>query len=321
MAANEKPVKTRRKAAEKADACTIPPALPVEALPEFVLNQPAREAEDVRRYVEWQARDEKVLHLEMMKAEFVGGRKYTAWDVRTDKARWWVITNPTNLYSQDLFPSLDYTFSFHIGLMLRVMSKPGPRASKAELGLFASAWRKWTHAAEACDRAEEPEDLQAVGMRCREALLAFVRSAGSAEMVSPVDEAPKRADFVGWSALIARAAAPGGSREALRDYLKSTARATWQYVNWLTHAAKPSPADAHLAVEATEHILLAFCSSLLRHAHGFPDACPSCGSYRVVQDHRPEIEGDWPYVMVCASCDWEEPSTPPALRRSDTRPS
>ena len=36
--------------------------------------------------------------------------------MRTTKGRWWVITNPTNLYSQELFPSLDYAISFHVGV-------------------------------------------------------------------------------------------------------------------------------------------------------------------------------------------------------------
>jgi hypothetical protein len=30
------------------------------------------------------------------------------------------MTGPTNLYDQNLFPSLDYTLSFHLGLFIRV---------------------------------------------------------------------------------------------------------------------------------------------------------------------------------------------------------
>ncbi len=47
------------------------------------------------------------------------GRDHDVWDVHTDKDRWWVVTNPTNLYSQTLMPSLDYTLSFDVGLMAR----------------------------------------------------------------------------------------------------------------------------------------------------------------------------------------------------------
>ena len=100
--------------------CVIPPALPAEVLGEFVLNSGSQEAERVRSYVEWQAPDEAVIHLEKVTIESIFGQPMDGWDVQTDKNRWWVITNPTNLYSQKLFPSLDYTFSFHFGLHARM---------------------------------------------------------------------------------------------------------------------------------------------------------------------------------------------------------
>jgi len=62
---------------------------------------------------------EKVVHLERVASESVLGTKYDVWDVHTDKGRWWVITEPTNLYSQTDFPSMDNVLTFHIGLMSR----------------------------------------------------------------------------------------------------------------------------------------------------------------------------------------------------------
>ena len=61
-----------------------------------------------------------MIHLEKVTIESIFGQPMDGWDVQTDKNRWWVITNPTNLYSQKLFPSLDYTFSFHFGLHARM---------------------------------------------------------------------------------------------------------------------------------------------------------------------------------------------------------
>jgi hypothetical protein len=46
-----------------------------------------------------------------------------------------VVTSPTNLYSQALMPSLDYTLSFHIGLMARVAAQRGPEGTDAETGI------------------------------------------------------------------------------------------------------------------------------------------------------------------------------------------
>lgn len=64
---------------------------------------------DIANYVHGQAPDETVQHVERVKREVVLGEVYDIWDVTTDKDRWWVLTNLTNLYSQRHFPSLDYT--------------------------------------------------------------------------------------------------------------------------------------------------------------------------------------------------------------------
>src|ERR1700722_20048749 len=105
---------------EKGD-CVIPPAMPHEALAGYVLKAGGDEADHIRSYVEREARGETVKHLEKVASESIFGQQMDGWDVRTDKNRWWVITNPTNLYSQELFPSLDYTLSFHVGVTTRMV--------------------------------------------------------------------------------------------------------------------------------------------------------------------------------------------------------
>jgi hypothetical protein len=75
--------------------------------------------------------------------------------------------------------------------------------------LLAAAFRRWEQAAEALDASIESEEVQAVGMRCRECLLTFVKLAGDPKMVPVGGELPKAADFIHWSELIADAIAPG----------------------------------------------------------------------------------------------------------------
>jgi hypothetical protein len=50
---------------------------------------------------------------------------------------------PMNLYTQRDFPSMDKAFSFHLGLMLRVMAKNDPEASAEEQNRLATPWRRW----------------------------------------------------------------------------------------------------------------------------------------------------------------------------------
>jgi hypothetical protein len=138
------------------DSCTIPPALPKGELHKLMFRQSEQEAEEITSYVEWQSRKdgEKVLHAEKVAQERVMGRQHDVWDVHTDKSRWWVITGPTNLYSQELMPSLDYTLSFHIGLMARVAARHEPPVPEADKSLLLVTSRKLEQLSEALEEAD-----------------------------------------------------------------------------------------------------------------------------------------------------------------------
>jgi hypothetical protein len=79
-------------------------SLPEEFVGRYSPDRDTASEKDIARYVEIEARDETVKHVELIKTEFVLGDKYEIWDVVTDKNRWWVVTNLTNLYSQKHFP-------------------------------------------------------------------------------------------------------------------------------------------------------------------------------------------------------------------------
>ncbi len=294
----------RERKRRPASECTIPPAIPDAALPDLILNRDLDAETVIRHYVEREGHED-VTHAEHITTEYALGRKHEAWDVRTTKGRWWVITSPTNLYSQELFPSLDYTISFHVGLMARVMSRSRSGVEPMEELLLSAAWRKWQQAGEALDEAEEAEDFQSVGMRCRESLIAMVKILAGPEMLSPGDVAPKRADVPAWSERIANHIAHGSSAEYVRGYMKAGAKSCWALVNWLTHTSGATKADAVMALEATQHTLATFGTAVFRHANGIPDRCPSCGSYQIGM--RGDSEGDGSDVVAaCRTCGWAE---------------
>ncbi len=60
-----------------------------------------RERQYIVDYIASQASDEIVKHLEKVASERVLGRNIDVWDVHTGINRWWIITAPTNLYSQE----------------------------------------------------------------------------------------------------------------------------------------------------------------------------------------------------------------------------
>ena len=282
--------------------CIIPPRVADEVLNRFTLGRNEKEATRISEYVEWQCSkdNEKVTYLEKVLTEHILGVRHDCWNVRTHKQRYWVITNPTNLYSQELFPSVDYTLSFHLGLMLRMESMRKGAKDERTGDRLAAAFRRWEQAAEMLDRAEESEEIQAVGMRCRECLLAFVRSVANPSMVLNGQPAPKAGDFIHWSELIADTIAQGGPASEIRGYLKAAARSTWQLTAWLTHAANAVRYDGTLAVDATYAVLNAFGAALLRHERPTSDRCARCGSLRIeIVDYPESSTGD---AVGCESC-------------------
>ena len=253
--------------------------------------------------MEWQCHgEEQVLHAEKLASERVFGRDYDAWDVHTDKERWWVITSPTNLYSQRLMPSLDYTISFHIGVMARVAAKRGPEGSEAEQEFLLVTNRKLVQTGEAFDKADEAEEFQAVGMRCRECLLTLIRELIDGSDFADGPDRPKAADFVGWNEHIANAVAAGASAEHVRGYLKTTGDKAWRVANWLTHAANATRHDADLALRATQHVVENYALAVLRRKIDAPERCPRCHSYKMTIDWRPELGPNGIYVPRCEAC-------------------
>jgi len=262
---------------------------------------PVAEANQIRAYMGAECAGEVVTFLERITSERIFDRRLDVWDVHTNAGRYWVITNPTFLYSQHLFPSLDYTLTVHVGLTTRMMARREgpPDAERAQK--LTECWRRWAQAAQAADHAEEAEDFQAVGMRCREVLLTLVGHLAQGWMVPEGEEPPKAADFVRWSERVADGLAGGSHAERVRGYLKAQAKAAWEMVQWLTHTKNAVRFDAELALEATRATLEAFGAALVRYERAFPDRCGSCSSYRVV-DYEPSQDEDPLYTRRCESC-------------------
>jgi hypothetical protein len=255
-----------------------------------------REKDNIRAYVEGQAH-EAVVHLEKAASELVGPVRHDIWDVHCTDSRWWVVTNPTNLYSQEDFKSRDVVLTFHVGLMLRVQYgqvrevpvAPGPA------DLLPGSWRRWQQAFEAYDSGDEAETFQAVGVRLRECLVSFVGETRSDELVPDGTQRPKKADFRGWSELLANHLAAGAGAAKLRSYLKQMAEETWSYVNWLTHAKNTVRMDAEIGLKVVEHLLGTFTAARMRMNMAAGARCEGCGSYQVVSG-------------VCERCEWVDPS-------------
>lgn len=81
------------------------------------MESPEHERQFIVDYMAGVAPDETVEHLEKVYSERIMGQDHDIWNVHTSAERWWVITDPANLYSQAQFPHMDIALTFHIGLM------------------------------------------------------------------------------------------------------------------------------------------------------------------------------------------------------------
>jgi predicted RNA-binding Zn-ribbon protein involved in translation (DUF1610 family) len=200
---------------------------------------------------------------------------------------------------------MDYTLSFHIGLITRVMANQAKKAPDRPEPRLERTRRQWEQAPEAGERAKEAEDFQAIGVRCRETLVSFAHALGDESIVPEGETPPKGSDFVHWSERIADALAPGASNSELRSYLKALAKAAWNYVSWLTHAKNAVRFDSDLSIEIVGHVLSLFEQALARQELGVPERCPECGSYQLAHDSELSHESETiTHRIICEACGW-----------------
>ena len=247
----------------------------------------------------------EVHHTEKVASERIYGIKHDVWDVDSTDGRWWVITNPTNLYPQEMVPtpSMDHAFALHIGVTARMLARQHLEAPvDGPVREFVSkAWRKFEQTAEALEVADEAEDFQAVGMRLRECLITFAQDTSERATVPEGSEPPQKSNFKGWAELLAQAAAPGPHGKQMRSYLRTMALETWDLVAWLTHATNATRSDADTALDAVSHLMQVLSLALIRQERGEPTRCPTCGSYQVTMDYHSD-EGEMTPFLRCEAC-------------------
>ncbi len=296
-----------------------------------MLDATESETATIKAYVASRAPDREVTFLQKMRVENVQGIRHEVWDVHCDNSeRWWVITNPTNLYSQEQFPNMDVAITFHVGLCLRIPRTERRQVSERAAEPFGEFLRLMMEATDALAQAQGIADFQAVGVRCRETLLAFTDAAQVVVPWSASDQPPpKRADFKAWAEHVCNTTMPGGQHAERRSLFKALLRSAWDFSNWLTHARRSTLHDTEAAVTSVEHALGLTASLVIRHLRQVPDTCPACGSSRLspergIRTDDPDVEWERP---VCDKCGWHgnpirisEVPLSPAPTDGDSRP-
>ncbi|MDN3310535.1 hypothetical protein QWJ90_06300 [Microbacterium oryzae] len=272
---------------------------------------PEHEEKDIRNYVESQSIDHDdpdnpdnlVTLVQKVRSYRLLGTDYDVYDVHMPKTRWWVITQGTNLYDQARFPNYDEAFSFHVGIMMRLWERDGVAIEEEQEEEIGAAWRRVEAARDAIESAREAEDLQAIGIVCREAMIAFAREHQTAAWVNQPDVPPRAADFKGWATVFAQSLSSG----RMRRYLSDIADKTWDVAVSLQHDANATVWDAEVLIAATAHLLDVFSTSMVKNKRKPPTRCPKCGSYRLSTDGditARDGEPGWQQRDACGACSY-----------------
>lgn len=278
-----------------------------------MLSFTPEEKQTVVDYMGSQAPDLSVEFLQKVYVENVLDHQHAVWDVHTNVDRWWVITNPMNLYSQEQFPNMDLAVTFHVGLCLRVPRSEKSKLSDLHAEPLVACFRHIREASDALASAQEVTDFQTIGVRCREVLLAFT---GAAQIAMPWTgdgtTKPKQADFKAWVDHICSISLAGETHAERRHLFKTLLDEAWKFSNWLTHAKTSNWYDAEAATTTVEHTLGLAASLIVRHLRRVPEACPACGSNRLSPERGfhssvPEVEWERP---VCDKCGWTGEAVP-----------
>ncbi len=242
------------------------------------------------------------------------GFEVTIWNIKTVKdGSWWVATSdtlPMHFYPQDqpYYFSTDEVFSFHIGLMLRLMNDE----SDTDKGIIdditigveinINVRRKLQLAAEKLLHAVEIEEFQAIGVICRETLLTLMEYIFKPEYVKGGDEIPKKSDFKNKCRISLDSLLAGSDHTELRDSMRKLSYSAWDYSNWITHSTSSSVQDASIALNLCTSVVSTF-ENLLDKAND-PIAglkCKKCGSKKLFiaeNDDNPAL------LIVCENCNY-----------------
>jgi hypothetical protein len=162
---------------------------------------------------------------------------------------------------------MDLALTFHIGLIIRIPRTEEQQRDDLRILPFGRVFEKMEEAGTALTQAQSLTDYQAVGVRCREALLELISIAQ--DLATWTDKPPQRANFRAWVEIICNDLLPGDTNKERRRAVKSALESAWTFSNWLTHSKSATWLDAdmaHALIQLASGRLFASCAVYLRSA-------------------------------------------------------
>lgn len=243
------------------------------------------------------------------------GVEIHVWNVKKDDSSWWVVEgegSPMNLYTQGAnYFSADEAYSFHMGISqrLQVSSQKEFKHIIDELPLdidrVMSISRRLNLAAKELNDVTGPEDIQSIGLTCRESLLELAKVLVEDNPNVLKDNGLKAADFKGISEAVITIYAKGKSNSKLRRRCRSLVESAWDHSSEIVHSPNKNIPDAKICLLFTCSVVSIFQNLFLKYL-GF-DAEPKCSVCKSMDHEIFKTAEKATLIMKCNSCDHEEP--------------
>jgi len=214
---------------------------------------------------------------------------------------------PGGLYPQDkaYYFSTDEVFSFHLGLMLRLINDDENLSNNMidyianNTEIVDDLKRKLLLASQKLQHAVETEEIQSIGVICRETLIEligylFEQDSFESEMDYKKSDVKNRGELVINKYLV------GSENADLRKHIKNLLHGTWDYANILTHSSSRTVHEASICLTKTVAVVSSF-ENLLQKFHD-PLAglkCKKCGSKSLLIAVNDETDD---LLIVCEKC-------------------
>lgn len=236
------------------------------------------------------------------------------WNVKTNQGAWWVVESeylPMNLYTQDEFYfSADEAYSFHLGISDRLEKRRinDFRHVLDELPLdidkIKSINRSLSVAAKKIgDTNLNQEEIQSIGLTCRESLIELGRELSKKNHKLLEDNNLKAADFKGISKAIISKYASGKKNKTIRKHSRDLSEMAWNYSSETVHSTSKNIADAKNCLLFTSATVSLFQNLFLKYI-GFDNepVCRECNS----RDIKIEEFAESQTVYTCNDCGSQE---------------
>ncbi|MBM4968992.1 hypothetical protein HYO26_22390 [Vibrio parahaemolyticus] len=244
------------------------------------------------------------------------GGEIHVWNVKTKTdGSWWVVEGeavPMNLYTQNEFYfSADEAYSFHLGISQRLQARHHLEFKHIidevplDIEHVKSISRRLNNAAVALNDVSAPEDLQAIGLTCRESLIELAGVLVNDNPNLLEEKGLKAADFKGIAREVIAIYAPGKSNSKLRKRSRDVMEAAWDHSSEIVHSPNKNIPDAKICLLLTCSAVSLIQNLFLKYL-GF-DSEPKCSVCKSMDFEILVSEDSEEALFSCNSCGNREP--------------